>query len=664
MIKIILKDESIMEVEKGTTIIDVAKKINESLARVATCGIVDSEIKDLRYELNQDCKLTIETFESSIEGKKAYWHTSSHIMAQAVKRLFPEYKLAIGPAIDNSFYYDFEVEKAFTNEDKEKIEQEMNKIIKEDIPIERFTLTKEEAINFMRENKEKYKEELIEEIPEEEEISFYKQGEFIDLCSGPHLLSTGKVKSLKILSSSSAYWKGDEKREVLQRIYGISFPKKKKLEEYLEKLEEAKSRNHRKIGKELDLFCFSDYVGGGLPLYTPKGTVIKDTLQKEIEKICRNYGFEKVSCPSLANISLFETSGHAQKFNDELFRVNSPKGHEFVLKPVQCPHHTQIYASKMRSYKELPIRYMESDKQYRAELPGSVGGLTRVYAITVEDGHSFCRLDQVKDEVINMCNIIRDFYTRMGLWENHWVSLSVRDYSHPEKYIGSKEDWNLCEKMLQEVSDELNLEAKRCEGEAALYGPKLDFMFTDALGREVQIPTVQVDFSTPKRFGLYYIDENGEKQVPVMVHRAILGSYERFLALILEQFKGVLPTWLSPIQVRILPISEKHIEYSEKIAKILKENEIRVEVDYSQESFGKKMREAITNKIPYAVVIGDSESERKMITVRNRNFTTQESMKVEDFIEELLKEIKNRDLESKIANSKAKDSEMKNNKNK
>ncbi len=649
MIKITLKDESVMEVEKGTTIIDVARKISEGLARVATCGTVNSEVKDLRYELNQDCKLSIETFDSSLNGKKAYWHTSSHIMAQAIKRLFPDYKLAIGPAIDKGFYYDFDVKKAFSDEDKEKIEQEMNKIIKEDIPIERFVLSREKAINLMQENKEKYKVELIEELPEGEEISFYKQDDFIDLCSGPHLLSTGKVKSIKLLSSSSAYWRGDEKREVLQRIYGISFPKKKDLEEYLEKIEEAKSRDHRKIGKELDLFCFSDYVGGGLPLYTPKGTLIKDTLQKEIEKICRNYGFEKVSCPSLANISLFETSGHAQKFNDELFRVSSPKGHEFVLKPVQCPHHTQIYASKMRSYKELPIRYMESDKQYRAELPGSVGGLSRVYAITVEDGHSFCRLDQVKNEVINMCNIIRDFYTRMGLWENHWVSLSVRDYEHPEKYIGSKEDWNLCEKMLQEVSDELNLEAKKCEGEAALYGPKLDFMFTDALGREVQIPTVQVDFSTPKRFGLYYIDEKGEKQVPVMVHRAILGSYERFLALILEQFKGVLPTWLSPVQIKILPISEKHIKYSEEVARKLQETGIRVEIDYSQESFGKKMRETITKKIPYAVVIGDKEIEKKTITVRNRSYATQESMTVDVFIEQLLKEIMDRDLETKIA---------------
>ena len=639
MIKITLKDGSIIEIEKGTTIIDVAKKISEGLARVATCGTVNSKVEDLRYELSEDCKLTIETFESSLNGKKAYWHTTAHIMAQAVKRLFPEVKLAIGPAIDNGFYYDFDVKNAFTDEDKAKIEEEMKKIIKEDLPIERFVLSRKEAIKFMQENKEKYKLELIEELPEGEEISFYKQGDFVDFCSGPHLLSTGKIKAIKILSSSSAYWRGDEKREVLQRIYGISFPKVSLLEEHLKFLEEAKERDHRKIGKELDLFCFSDYVGGGLPLYTPKGTIVKDTLQREIEKICRGYGFEKVSCPSLANISLFETSGHAQKFNDELFRVSSPKGHEFVLKPVQCPHHTQIYASKMRSYKDLPIRYMESDKQYRAELPGAVGGLSRVYAITVEDGHSFCRIDQVKNEIINMCNIIRDFYTRMGLWENHWVSLSVRDYNHPEKYIGSKEDWDFCEKMLQEISDELNLDAKRCEGEAALYGPKLDFMFTDAIGREVQIPTVQVDFSTPKRFGLYYIDKNGEKQTPVMVHRAILGSYERFLALILEQFKGALPTWLSPVQVKILPISDAHINYAKEIKKKIEKEEIRVELDDRQEKTGYKIREAQIQKIPYMLVVGDKEIENNSVSVRSREDGDIGTYEIDDFIEKIKIEI-------------------------
>ena len=637
MVKIELKDGSVKELESGMSIFEIARNISEGLARMATAGKINGEVKDLRTIVKEDCKLEILTFESDIDGKKAYWHTTSHIMAQAIKRLFPKVKLAIGPAIDKGFYYDFDAEKAFSDEDKEKIEQEMNKIIKEDLPIEKFSLPKEKAIELMKD--EPYKIELINDLDDGEEISFYRQGEFTDLCAGPHLISTGKVKSVKILSSSSAYWKGDEKREVLQRIYGISFPKKKELDEYLERLEDAKSRDHRKIGKELDLFCFSDYVGGGLPLYTPKGTIIKDTLQREIEKICRSYGFQKVSCPSLANISLFETSGHAQKFNDELFRVSSPKGHEFVLKPVQCPHHTQIYASKMRSYKDLPIRYMESDKQYRAELQGSVGGLSRVYAITIEDGHSFCRIDQVKDEVINMCNIIRDFYTRMGLWEDHWVSLSVRDYDHPEKYIGNKEDWDLCESMLQEVSDELHLEAKRCEGEAALYGPKLDFMFTDALGREVQIPTVQVDFSTPKRFGLYYVDKNGEKQTPVMDHRAILGSYERFLALILEQFKGALPTWLSPVQVKILPISDAHIEYAKEIMKKLEDEEIRVELDDRQEKTGYKIREAQIQKIPYMLVVGDKEVESNTLSVRSRDDGDMGKFDVEDFITKIKKEI-------------------------
>ncbi len=641
MVKVTLKDGSKIEVEENSTILDVAKKISEGLARNATCGEINEETKDLRYTITEDCNLIIHTFkDDDLEGKKAYWHTTSHIMAQAVKRLFPEVKLAIGPAIDNGFYYDFDIENPFTDEDKEKIEEEMKKIIKENIEIERFTLPKAEALKLME--NEPYKKELIEELAEGEEISFYKQGDFTDLCAGPHLMNTGCVKAVKILSSSGAYWRGNEKNKMLQRIYAISFPKASELQAYLDFLEEAKQRDHRRIGKDLDLFCFSDYVGGGLPLYTPKGTIVKESLQKEVEGICRKYGFQKVSCPSLANISLFETSGHAQKFDDELFRVSSKKGHEFVLKPVQCPHHTQLFASKQRSYKDLPIRYMESDKQYRAELQGSVGGLSRVYAITVEDGHSFCRVDQVKQEVINMCNIIRDFYTSMGLWEDHWVSLSVRDYDHPEKYIGSKEDWDICEEMLQEVSDELNLEAVRCEGEAALYGPKLDFMFKDAMGREVQIPTVQVDFSTPKRFGLFYIDENGEKQTPVMVHRAILGSYERIIALLLEHFKGNLPIWLSPVQVKVLPISEKHVDYCRELVEELEEAGLRVELDDRNEKIGYKIREAQMMKIPYMLVIGDKEKEAKEITVRSRSKGDLGNMDLEEFVEKIKNQIQNK----------------------
>ena len=448
---------------------------------------------------------------------------------------------------------------------------------------------------------------------------------------------------VKLIRVSGVYYNGDENNEMISRIVGKSFDSIEGLNKYIKFIEEAKERDHRKIGQDLDLFCFSDYVGPGLPLYTPRGTIVKDELQKEIEKVCKKYGFEKVSCPSLANISLFETSGHAQKFNDELFRVESPKGHKFVLKPVQCPHHTQIYASRLRSYKDLPIRYMESDKQYRAEHQGAVSGMSRVYAITCEDGHSFCRIDQVKEEIINMCNLIRDFYSRMGLWNNYWVSLSVRDYAHPEKYIGDSKDWDYCEKLLQEISDELELGAKKCEGEAALYGPKLDFMFKDALGREFQIPTVQVDFATPKRFGLYYIDENGEKQTPVMVHRAVLGSYERFIVLLLEQFKGVLPVWLSPVQVNIIPVNVKyHDEYCNKLKEMLQEEDIRVSYDNSKEQLGKKIRQSNIMKTPFTVVIGDNERDNELISYRRYGSEESISMKVSDFIKFMKEEIKRR----------------------
>lgn len=449
---------------------------------------------------------------------------------------------------------------------------------------------------------------------------------------------------LKLLRISGVYYEGDAHNEMITRIVGKCFENEEELEKYNQFINEAKERDHRKIGQDLDLFCFSDYVGAGLPLYTPRGTIVKDELQKEIERVCRKYGFQKVSCPSLADISLFETSGHAKKFNQELFRVSSLKGHEFVLKPVQCPHHTQIYASKIRSYKDLPIRYMESDKQYRAELQGAVGNsLSRVYAITVEDGHSFCRVDQVKQEVINMCNLIRDFYSRMGLWNDVWVSLSVRDYEHPEKYIGEQSDWDLCEKMLEEVSSELGLNAKRCEGEAALYGPKLDFMFKDALGRDIQIPTVQLDFAMPKRFDLSYIDENGEKQHPVMVHRAVLGSYERFMVLLLEQFKGVLPIWLSPVQVNIVPVNMKyHDEYCKKLFEILNDEDIRVSYDDSKESMGKKVRQSNVMKNPYTIIVGDNERDNNLISFRKYNSEETVSMSIKEFVEFIKGEINKR----------------------
>ena len=449
---------------------------------------------------------------------------------------------------------------------------------------------------------------------------------------------------VKLLRVSGVYFEGNANNKMIQRIVGKSFESKEDLDKYNVFIEEAKERDHRKIGQDLDLFCFSDFVGAGLPLFTPRGTIIIDELKREMERVCRKYGFEKVSCPSLADISLFETSGHAQKFNEELFRVESPKGHKFVLKPVQCPHHTQIFASKLRSYKDLPIRYMESDKQYRAELQGAVGNsLSRVYAITVEDGHVFCTREQVKQEIINICNLIKDFYSRMGLWENHWVSLSVRDYEHPEKYIGEKSDWDLCESLLQEISDELRLDAKRCEGEAALYGPKLDFMFRDALDREIQIPTVQLDFATPKRFGLFYIDENGEKQTPVMVHRAVLGSYERFLVLLLEQFKGVLPVWLSPVQVNIVPVNMKyHDEYCQKLKQILIDEDIRVSYDYSKEQMGKKIRQSNVMKNPYTLIIGDNERDNNLISFRKYGSEETMSMSIEEFISFMKKEIRRR----------------------
>jgi threonyl-tRNA synthetase len=567
-------------------------------------------------------------------------HSLSHLLAAAVLEIYPETKLAIGPAIDNGFYYDFDFTAPISDKDLGKIEQKMRELVKKWPTFDRKEISEKEAREIFA--NQPYKLELIEEIIKNgEKPSIYTSGNFTDLCAGPHV-TTGKeieMGGIKLERIAGAYWKGDEKNKMLTRIYGLAFESKEKLGEYELHQKEAEKRDHRKLGKELDLFCFSDLVGPGLPLYTPKGTIIIDELQKHIESVCRKYGFEKVKTPHMAKRILFETSGHAAKFADELFAVTSPKGHEFNLKPVQCPAQTQIYASKIRTYKELPIRYMESDRQYRAEKTGEVGGLSRVYAITCEDGHSFCRVDQVKQEVINMVNIIKDFYTSLGLWKDNWVSLSVRDYAHPEKYIGDTKDWDLCEKMLQEVSDELGLNAKKCEGEAALYGPKLDFMFKDAMGKEIQIPTVQLDFATPKRFNLTYIDNTGKEVNPVMVHRAVLGSYERFLVLLIEHYAGNFPVWLSPVQVKIIPVRENHNDYAKKVSDELKAMNIRVEFDDSDEGMGKKIRAGKVNKIPYMLVIGDKEIESGELALEIRDGAKQEKINLENLKAKLQKEI-------------------------
>lgn len=572
-------------------------------------------------------------------------HSLSHIMAMAVLKKFPDAKLGIGPTIDNGFYYDFLLPEKLSDTDLPKIQKEMKKMIAQNIEFKKSISSKEDAIKKV--GKQNFKVELIQDLPEGEEISFYESNDFSDLCAGPHIESSKEIKpdTFRLTHVAGAYWRGDEKNPMLTRIYGVAFETKKELENYLEMVEEAKKRDHRKLGKELDLFTFSEVVGAGLPLWTPKGTVIKEELQKYIEEICRKYGFQKVMTPHLAKIELFEKSGHAKKFADELFHVTSSKNHNFVLKPVQCPHQTQIYASRPRSYRDLPIRYMESEKQYRAEKSGEVGGLNRVYAITIEDGHSFCTVEQVKDEIRGMVNIIEQFYNTLGLWENHWVSLSLRDYDHPEKYIGDAKDWDKCEQILDDVAKEMKLDAQRNEGEAALYGPKLDFMFKDVLGNDIQIPTVQIDFATPKRFDLYYINENSEKVSPVMVHRAVLGSYERIVALLIEHFAGAFPLWLSPVQIKIITVGEGHIEHAKKLAEEFKANGIRVEVDDFSETVGNKIRKATQEKIPYTLVIGDKEMDSDKLAVRVRGQENLLNIDKRKFIEQTKTNIQNRSLE-------------------
>ena len=643
MIKLTLKDGSVKEIENAMSILDIAKSISEGLARMATAGEVNGEVKDLRYVVEEDCSLNILTFESSLDGKKAYWHTTSHIMAQAVKRLFPNAKLAIGPAIDDGFYYDFDVEKPFSDDDKVKIEEEMKKIIKEDLSIERFELSRVEALKLMSDAGEDYKVELINDLPEDSIISFYKQGDFVDLCAGPHLLSTGKVKAVKILSSSGAYWKGNEKNKMLQRIYAVSYPKTSQLEEHINMLEEAKRRDHNKLGRELELFTTVDYIGQGLPILLPKGAKVVQLLQRMVEDEEEKRGYLLTKTPFLAKSDLYKISGHWDHYRDGMFVLGDEEKDKevFALRPMTCPFQFQAYLNRQRSYRDLPLRYNETSTLFRNEDSGEMHGLIRVRQFTISEGHLAVRLDQLAEEIKGCIDLIKLFTERLGLDEGISYRFSKWDPNNREKYMGTDEEWEHSQSVLKGILDDLEIEYTEAEGEAAFYGPKLDIQYKNVWGKEDTIITVQVDFQLAEKFDMYYIDKDGSKVRPVIIHRTSLGCYERTLAMVIERFAGAFPTWLAPVQVKILPIADAHIDYAKKVRDELQKAGIRVELDDRQEKIGYKIREAQLQKVPYMLVVGDKEIEDGAVGVRSRKEGDIGAQKLEDFISKIKEEIEN-----------------------
>ena len=569
-------------------------------------------------------------------------HTASHIMAQAIKRLYPQAKLAIGPFIENGFYYDIDVEPKLVEADLEKIEAEMKKIIKENLKVEAFILPKDEALKLMEERNEPYKVELINDLPEGEEISFFKQGEFVDLCTGPHMLYTKAVKVFKLMNITGAYWRGDEKNKMLQRIYATAFDSKEGLEKYLQDLEEAKQRDHRKIGKDLELFMTHELVGAGLPLYLPNGATIRRTLERYIQDKELALGYKHVYTPSLANVALYKTSGHWDHYKEDMFPAMKMDNEEMVLRPMNCPHHMLVYKNKLRSYRDLPIRIGELANDFRYEASGSVCGLERVRQMCQNDAHLFVRPDQIKDEVGNVLKLIQEVYIKdFGFSPDSFkYRLSLRDKNNVEKYIDNDKMWETAESQLREILKELNIDFYEAEGEAAFYGPKIDIQIKTALNHDVTIPTCQLDFALPERFELEYVDQNGQKQRPVVIHRAIVGSSDRFISFLLEETKGNLPVWLSPVQVKILTIADRHIEYAEKLEEKLERMGIRVELDSREEKMGYKIREAQLQKIPYMLVVGDNEINEGKVSVRNRQSRELVSMSQDEFIEKISKEAK------------------------
>ena len=651
--KITLKDGSFKEYESAMAVIDIAKDISEGLARVACVAEVDGKIVDLRTTVDKDCTLNILTFDSE-EGKKAYRHTCAHVMAEAVKHLYPDAKLTIGPAIDNGFYYDFDMP-SLTREDLDAIEKEMKKIIKKGDKLEYFTLPKDEAIKLMTERDEPYKVEMIKEHGDDETLSFYQQGDFIEFCAGPHLMSTKQIKAFKLTSSSGAYWRGDEKNKMLTRIYGTAYNKKADLEEYLEYLADIKNRDHNKLGREMDLFTTVDVIGQGLPLFMPKGTKMIQKLQRWIEDLEDNeWGYVRTRTPLMAKSDLYKISDHWGHYKEGMFILgeddedeegNSISGNDiFALRPMTCPFQYYVYKARQKSYRDLPYRMGETSTLFRNEDSGEMHGLTRVRQFTISEGHLVCMPEQIADEFKNCVNLAKYCLETLGLEEDVTYRMSKWDPENPDKYLGDAAEWDRVEGAMREILDDIGLEYTEEAGEAAFYGPKLDIQAKNVYGKEDTMITIQLDMFLADRFDMYYIDQNGDKKRPYIIHRTSLGCYERTLAWLIEKYAGKFPTWLCPEQVRVLPISEKYADYAEKVLAELKKNGIDATVDNRSEKIGYKIREARLDKLPYMLVVGAKEEEENKVSVRSR-FAGDEGVKaLSEFIDAICKEIRTKEI--------------------
>jgi threonyl-tRNA synthetase len=640
MINITLPDNSVRKYEAGVTGLEIATSISEGLARNVLSAKVDGEVWDATRPIDHDAHVQLLTWNDK-EGKSTMWHSSAHLMAEAIEALYPGAKFGIGPDIENGFYYDVDTgDRVITDADLVRIEDKMKELAKQKQTYRRRDVSKQEALDYFNKKGDEYKLELISEL-EDGKITFYESGHFVDLCRGPHVPDTSQIKAIKLTSIAGAYWRGDEKRKQLTRIYGITFPKNKELEDYLHLLEEAKKRDHRRLGKELEIFTFSQKVGSGLPLWLPKGAELRERLETYLKKVQKEAGYQPVITPHIGNVELYKTSGHFQKYGQESFRpITTPvEGEEFFLKPMNCPHHCEIYKAKPHSYKDLPIRYSEFGTVYRYEQSGELHGLTRVRGFTQDDAHIFCTPDQVKDEFKAVMSIVMKIFKALD-FDNFVTQISLRDPNNREKYIGSDENWEKAEKAILEVAEETGLETVVAYGEAAFYGPKMDFMVKDALGRSWQLGTIQVDYNLPDRFELEYIGSDNEKHRPVMIHRAPFGSMERFVAVLIEHCAGKFPLWLAPVQATILPISEKFHAYGEKVLSLLQNSDVRAEIDTRNEKTGKKIRDAELKRIPFMLIVGEKEETDGTISVRKQSEGDLGIFSIDGFAEMISEEVK------------------------